>query len=243
MPARTPPPSESGPVNEMLHVLHAFNHTLGFESWTSVRGAERDKLSVNLTREVTLSADFILSLFRAFPVKLRGPFLCQKALSFEFLAEADLSAPVLATSRKRKHRELEPDAPDSTSLDALAARLHPVIAEAVHVYNGSSISVGKGVHGTDERGPWLKFELGTPERLNLAFVPSLYTHAALAEVRDMAIVCAEPVFIFMRPFGDQERRIVHEWEVVRQFPASGSFTFFRKRVLQAGLEAAKSAAV
>jgi len=24
---------------------------------------------------------------------------------------------------------------------------------------------------------------------------------------------------------------VHEWEVVRQFPAAGSFTFFRKRVL------------
>lgn len=221
-------PAGVGPVDEALHLLQAYNPGVGFESWTSVRGAERDKLSVNLAGSVTLSADFLLSLFRAFPTRMRGPFLTPKTLCLEFSDGADLEAPVLAATRKRKHAETQDPAGE---LGALAERLHPVVGQTVQVYNSTGVAVCAGEHGSDERGPWLKFALSAPERLNLAFVPALYMRKELAEVRDLAIVCAETPFLFLRPFGADARRIVHEWELVRQFPAAGSFTFFRKRVL------------
>lgn len=228
MPPVPQTPDPVGPVDEALHLLQAYNPGFGFESWTSVRGTERDKLSINLAGSVTLSGDFLFSLFRAFPTRMRGPFLTPKTLCFEFSEAADLEAPALATTRKRRHAETE-DA--GRELDALAARLHPIVVQTVRVYNGTGVAVRAGEHGNDERGPWLKFALHAPERLNLAFVPALYTHKELAEVRDLALVCAETPYLFFRPFGADARRIVHEWEVVRQFPATGSFTFFRKRVL------------
>jgi len=231
MPPGAQTPAPFGPVDEALHLLQAYNPGVGFESWTSVRGGERDKLSVNLVGGVTLSADFLLSLFRAFPTRMRGPFLAPKTLCFEFSEAADLDAPVLATTRKRRHAEMQEA---GSELGALAERLHPIVAQTVRVYNSAGVTVRAGEHGSDERGPWLKFALHAPERLNLAFVPALYTHKELAGVRDLALVCAETPYLFLRPFGADARRIVHEWEVVRQFPAAGSFTFFRKRVLLDG---------
>lgn len=230
MPPSTSAPAAIGPVDEALHLLQAYNPGVGFESWTSVRGTERDKLSVNLKGSVTLSADFLLSVFRAFPTRMRGPFLTPNSLSFEFSEAVDLEAPVLATTRKRRHAETQDTGADA-DLGDLAARLHPVVVQTVGVYNNTGVTVRAGEHGSDERGPWLKFALHAPERLNLAFVPAMYTHKQLAEVRDLALVCADTPYLFLRPFGADARRIVHEWEVVRQFPAAGSFTFFRKRVL------------
>lgn len=231
MPPAAETPAAVGAVDEALHLLQAYNPGVGFESWTSVRGGERDKLSVNLAGGVTLSADFLLSVFRAFPTRMRGPFLASKTLCFEFSEAADLEAPVLATTRKRRHAETEDSGGE---LGALVDRLHPIVAQTVRVYNSAGVAVRAGEHGSDERGAWLKFALHAPERLNLAFVPALYTHKELAGVRDLALVCAETPYLFLRPFAADARRIVHEWEVVRQFPAAGSFTFFRKRVLLDG---------
>ena len=124
----TPAPGPVGPVDEALHLLQAYNPGVGFESWTSVRGAERDKLSVNLSDSVTLSADFLLSLFRAFPMRMRGPFLTAKTMCIEFSEAADLERPVLATTRKRRHAQIQDS---GAELGALAARLHPIVMQTV----------------------------------------------------------------------------------------------------------------
>ena len=220
-------------ADEALHILHACNTKNCFQKWAVVGNKDAEKLTVTISPEARLSIDSLSALVRAFPVRLRGPFLTTQALTMEFLHEHEPPAPSALPSPFLSRKRARDAEPLETPVD-YSAHLRDMIETCLKQYNSSTVSVSKHHCGTDDRGPWHTFDIVFSERLNLAFLLALYTHESTGYIKDLCIVNAETPHVFIRPFSDSERRIVHEWETVPRYGSAGTFTLFRHRAASRG---------
>lgn len=227
MPAAEPPTR----ADEALHLLHSCNTRQSFKSWTVVSGSEIEKLTVSMVPDARVCIDLLCALVRAFPQRARGPFLSAQALSLEFMHSFEPRAEgVPELSRPTRKRARGTDGPQST--EDQSAHLSALLESCLKMYNSSLVSVTRHAQGQDDRGPWHTFDVAFTDRLNLQSLVALYTHEHACYIKDMCIVNAEPVHIFIRPFASTERRVVHEWEFVPRYTSEGTFSVFRRRAVR-----------
>jgi len=154
----------------ILHILRMHDRFESiFQRWSVCRQRDRQQLVLTLAENAKLSHSVIAAICMLYPSRIAGPYVSKNVFTVELLDEAvhfeAQAEPALSHKRKRAAGEGE------GAVEAIGSD----VAQCLQSSNSSAVYVARTLTGQDGGGDWMTYELSASDRIDLSFMPNVYS--------------------------------------------------------------------
>lgn len=222
--------------NVILHLLRQSDRFCkNFDRWSQDTKEDRDVICVMMKENAQIESTIVHTLHLLFPGKMQGPFLSDRTMTIEILhvnRSLDLkfldtmTMPLSEPARKRQRVE---EFGNASKAIREIEEISSVLKASLEATNSSLCSLGVMSSGRDDSGVWLSFEVVFVNRINLHFFSLFAINPASVHVKDIRLRFHQnKKQIFLRLYGEGDRRVSTTWEVVPNYTKTGVFACMRK---------------